>query len=129
VVGARLCYPSGAIQHAGIAVGIMNGAGHLHRHTYGSGYWQWWPFCRNVSAVTGACLAIRKALFEKLGGFDAAFPVNYNDADICLRARQAGYEVIYEPAAELRHLECQTRRPGIRYSERHLWGSRWAGCR
>jgi GT2 family glycosyltransferase len=126
VVGARLVYPSGAIQHAGIAVGIMDGAGHLHRHTFAADDWKWLPFTRNVSAVTGTCLAIRKSVFEELGGFDEAFPVNYNDVDLCLRAREAGYEVIVEPAALLRHYECQSRAPGVRLEERDLFEQRWA---
>lgn len=126
VVGAKLVYPSGAIQHAGIVIGIMEGAGHLHRNTFGSPYWNWLPFTRNVSAVTGACLAIRKSVFEELGGFDESFPVNYNDVDLCLRARQAGYEVIVEPAALLRHYECQSRQAGVRLEERYLFERRWA---
>ena len=125
-VGAKLIYPSGAVQHAGIVTGIMEGAGHLHRHTFGSPYWNWLPFTRNVSAVTGACLAIRSGLFRELGGFDEAFPVNYNDVDLCLRARQAGYEVIVEPAALLRHYECQSRQAGVRLEERYLFEQRWA---
>ena len=126
VVGARLLYPSGAIQHAGIAVGIMDGAGHLHRHTFAAEYWPWLAFTRNVSAVTGTCLAIRKSVFEELGGFDEEFPVNYNDVDLCLRAREAGYEVIIEPDALLRHYECQSRTPGVRLEERDLFEQRWA---
>lgn len=124
--GAKMIYPSGAIQHAGIVTGIMEGAGHLHRNTFGSPYWHWLPFTRNVSAVTGACLAIRKSVFEELGGFDESFPVNYNDVDLCLRARQAGYEVIVEPAALLRHYECQSRQAGVRLEERYLFEQRWA---
>jgi O-antigen biosynthesis protein len=125
-VGAKLVYPSGAIQHAGIVTGIMEGAGHLHRNTFGSPYWNWLPFTRNVSAVTGACLAIRRSVFEELGGFDESFPVNYNDVDLCLRARQAGYEVVVEPAALLCHYECQTRQAGVRLEERYLFEQRWA---
>jgi O-antigen biosynthesis protein len=125
VVGARLLYPSGAIQHAGIAVGIMDGAGHLHRHCFAAEYWTWLPFTRNVSAVTGTCLAIRKSVFEELGGFDEGFPVNYNDVDLCLRAREAGYEVLVEPAAVLRHYECQSRAPGVRLEERERFEQRW----
>lgn len=125
VVGARLLYPHGGIQHAGMAIGIGFGVGHPQRHTFGSGYWNWWLLARNVSAVTGACLAIRRAVFDELGGFDPVFPVNYNDADLCLRAIRAGYHVIYEPAAVLAHAECSTRRPGVRYAERLLWTRRW----
>jgi O-antigen biosynthesis protein len=125
IAGAKLVYPSGAIQHAGMAVGIMEGVGHPYRDTFGSAWWHWLPFTRNVAAVTGACLAMRRAVFEQLGGFDEAFPVNYNDADLCLRARAAGYEVIYEPGAVLRHEECRTRTRGVRVAEMELWEERW----
>ncbi|MGA2575779.1 MAG: glycosyltransferase [Bryobacteraceae bacterium] len=124
-VGARLLYPSGAIQHAGMAIGIMQGAGHPHRHAFAAQYWSWLTFTRNVSAVTGACLAIRRCVFEQLHGFDEAFPVNYNDVDLCLRARQAGYQVIVEPAAVLRHYECQSRQPGVGLEESGLFEQRW----
>ncbi len=127
-VGAKLQYPSGAIQHAGIAVGIMQGAGHLHRDTFGAEHWNWLPFTRNVSAITGACLAVRKAVFEELDGFDESFAVNYNDVDLCLRARLAGYEVIIEPAAVLRHKECQSRNPGVTIEECDLFHERWGTC-
>ena len=127
VAGAQLLYPSGAIQHAGLALGIMkNGVGHLCRDTFGIKYWHWLAFARNVSAVTAACLAIRKELFQQLGGFDIDFPVNYNDADLCLRARQLGYTVIYEPAALLRHYEASSRTPGVRYREQERWRERWS---
>jgi len=124
-VGAKLLYPSGAIQHAGMAVGIMQGAAHLHRDTFGAEHWNWLPFTRNVSAVTGACLAVRKAVFEELGGFDESFAVNYNDVDFCLRARHAGYQVVIEPAAVLRHYECQSRKPGVSIEEWDLFHQRW----
>jgi GT2 family glycosyltransferase len=126
VVGAHLVYPSGAVQHAGIAIGIMQAAGHPCRDTHGSPYWKWLPYTRNVSAVTGACMAIRRSVFEELGGFDEAFPVNYNDVDLCLRARRAGYGVVLEPAARLRHHECRTRRPGVRLAELEELEWRWS---
>ncbi len=126
VAGARLLYPSGAIQHAGIAVGIMEGSGHPGRGTAGSRCWPWLEMRRRVSAVTGACLAVRRAVFDQLGGFDASFAVNYNDVDFCLRARQAGLEVIYEPAAALMHWECRSRPPGSRHRERERFLERWA---
>ena len=125
-VGARLLYRSGAIQHAGMVIGIMEGAGHLHRNTFGSPYWNWLPFTRNVCAVTGACLAMRKSVFEELGGFDESFPVNYNDVDLCLRARQAGYDVIVEPAAVLRHDECQIAAGGRAARGALSFEQRWA---
>src|SRR3954447_11272431 len=101
IAGAKLVYPSGAIQHAGIALGIGEGTGHIGRGKFASDLWRWLDMWRNVSAVTGACLAIRRDVFKELNGFDLDFPVNYNDTDLCLRARHAGYEVVFEPGATL----------------------------
>jgi GT2 family glycosyltransferase len=125
VAGPRLLYPNGAIQHAGMVVGIMDGAGHPGRAGLESGAWPWLRYTRNVSAVTGACMAVRRSVFEELGGFDTAFPVNYNDVDFCLRARRAGYNVIYEPASVLRHHESSTRPRGTTWQERELFYERW----
>jgi len=125
IAGAKLLYPSGLLQHAGIAVGIGDGCGHPGRHTRGSLCFPWLNLARDVSAVTGACLAVRKDVFDELGGFDPEFPVNYNDVDLCLRAREAGYRVIYEPAAVLRHDECQTRAGGTTYEDRKAFFARW----
>jgi GT2 family glycosyltransferase len=72
-------------------------------------------------------MAVRRSVFEELGGFDTAFPVNYNDVDFCLRARRAGYNVIYEPASVLRHHESSTRPRGTTWQERELFYERWAG--
>lgn len=125
IAGARLLYPSGSCQHAGIVTGIMGDTGHPLRNTFASPWWHWGRVTRNVSAVTGACMAIRKSVFEELGGFDETFPVNFNDVDLCLRARQKEYQVIYEPAAVLRHRECQTRAPVVRWRERAAWRRKW----
>lgn len=125
VAGPRLLYPYGAIQHAGIVVGMMDGAGHPNRGCFETAAWPWSATTRNVSAVTGACLAVRRAVFEELGGLDTAFPVNYNDVDFCLRARRAGYEIVYEPAAVLRHYESGTRPRGTTWHERELFYERW----
>jgi glycosyltransferase involved in cell wall biosynthesis len=125
VVGALLLYPTGTIQHAGIAIGMMDGAGHPHRGAFGEGFWPWSRITRNVTAVTGACLTIRRRVFEELGGFDASFPINYNDVDLCMRARQAGYQVIVETAAVLKHQESKTRVPGVSWRERELFFDRW----
>lgn len=125
IAGAKLVYPSGAIQHAGIALGIGEGTGHIGRGQFASDLWRWLELRRNVSAVTGACMAIRRDVFVELNGFDTAFAVNYNDIDLCLRARAAGYKVVYEPAAVLRHDECATRVSGTKVEERELFWNRW----
>jgi hypothetical protein len=70
-------------------------------------------------------LAIRRDVFMQLNGFDTAFPVNYNDTDLCLRARAAGYDVIFEPSATLRHDECATRASGTQVAERDEFWQRW----
>ena len=125
IAGGKLLYPSGAIQHAGVVVGIGDGAGHVNRDRYSGVYWKWTEETRDVSAVTGACLAIRTELFRQLDGFDTAFPNNYNDVDLCLRAGKAGYRVIYEPAALLRHYEGRTRKLFVNYEERERFYGRW----
>ncbi len=125
VAGARLHYPQGSIQHVGMVLGMSDGVGHLGRHLLRSSYWPWIEFSREVSAVTGACMAVRRTLFERLGGFDTAFPVNYNDVDFCLRAREAGYRVVLESGAVLIHRESVTRRRGTSAEERLLFHQRW----
>ena len=126
VAGAKLLYPSGALQHGGIAFGIGDGCAHVGRGSFGSRYWRWLDLTRDVSAVTGACLAIRRQVFFELAGFEEQFPVNYNDTDLCLRAIRAGYRVVYESSAVLRHRECQTRRGGVEFAERERWYAWWA---
>ena len=126
VAGAKLLYPSGAIQHAGIVLGMGDGVGHAGRGMKHSDLWPWLDHTRNVSAVTGACMAVRRDVFMELGGFDPGFPVNYNDVDLCLRARQRGYEVIYEAQAILRHDECKSRIGMTTLEERYRFSDRWA---
>ncbi len=127
IAGALLEYPNGTIQHAGVVVGIANVAAHPLRGLTESLLWPWARLTRNVSAVTGACMAIRKSIFEELGGFDTAFPVNYNDVDLCLRAREVGYEVILESAARLVHDEARTRDGTTSETERRKFFERWRG--
>jgi O-antigen biosynthesis protein len=127
IVGARLDYPSGAIQHAGIALGMsLDGAGHPGRFLFRSNLFPWLEATRNVSAVTGACLGIRRSLYEELRGMDPQFPVDYNDVDLCLRARERGYLVVYEAAAVMRHRESASRSSGSHFRERGLFHRRWA---
>ena len=112
-VGAKLYYEDDRIQHAGIILGVQGGvAGHAHKYVsrQSSGYMNRTQLVQNLSAVTGACLAMRKNVFDEVGGLDEAnLPVAYNDIDLCLRVRQRGYRIVWTPYAELYHLESATR--------------------
>jgi O-antigen biosynthesis protein len=110
-VGARLLYPDGRLQHCGIVLGLNGAAGHpLAGLAPGqSGYLQMASVTRECSAVTGACLAVRREVFEQLDGFDEGLGVDLNDVDFCLRAWDAGFRTLYEPAAELVHHESPSR--------------------
>jgi GT2 family glycosyltransferase len=110
-VGARLWYPDGTLQHGGVIIGVGGVAGHAHpRLVKGDrGY-----FCRAVlqqelSAVTGACLMVRRDIFNELGGLDEQIAIAFNDVDLCLRIRAAGYRNIWTPFAELIHHESASR--------------------
>ena len=97
-MGARLLYPDGTVQHAGVVLGIGGVAGHAHKYLPGdaAGHALRLQLSHNVSAVTGAALVIRRDRFAAVGGFDAAaFAVNYNDVDLCLRLMRAGYRNLY----------------------------------
>lgn len=112
-VGACLLYDDGTIQHAGVVLNMTGMAGHVFRQgapdvaTIGGA-----PFMvREVTAVTGACMAVRREVFERAGGFDEAeLAVSYNDVDFCLRLRHLGFRNIYTPFARLIHHESQSRR-------------------
>jgi GT2 family glycosyltransferase len=110
-VGARLCYPTGAVQHAGIVVGLGGITGHVLAGLPGDepGYLGMAVLTRDVSAVTGACLATRREVFERLGGFDESLRLDFNDVDYCLRARGRGYRIVFEAGAELVHHESPSR--------------------
>ncbi|HBE44061.1 MAG TPA: hypothetical protein DDW17_01075 [Deltaproteobacteria bacterium] len=110
-VGAKLYYPDDKIQHAGIVIGMGGIAEHPHKyfHRKSQGYMKRLLFIQNVSAVTGACLMVRKEVFQEIGGFDEEFPLAFNDVDLCLRIRDKGYLVIFTPYVELYHHESKTR--------------------
>jgi len=126
VAGAILEYPDGAIQHAGVVVGMGDAAGHCGRFQTTSELWRWLWMSRDVSAVTGAMLGIRTDLFRQVGGFDEAFPINYNDVDLCLRVRKAGMRVVCLNLGKVVHRESQTRIAGTRYQEREALYRRWS---
>jgi O-antigen biosynthesis protein len=110
-VGAKLLYPSGRVQHAGVILGLGGVAGHFHlgcqRHD--PGYFSRAVLQQNLSAVTAACLAMRQEVFEEVGGFNGDLRVAFNDVDLCLRLRQRGYLIVWTPLAELYHHESASR--------------------
>ncbi len=111
-VGAKLYYPDGRIQHAGVVVGMGGVAGHsfLFEKTDSPGYFGQAVLTRAVSAVTAACLVVRKSVFFEVHGLDAtAFPVAFNDVDFCLKVRAKGYRNVWTPFAELVHHESLSR--------------------
>jgi len=109
-VGARLLYPDGRLQHVGMVLGVCGVAAHAFHQAPGHhpGYAGSAMGPRNYSAVTGACLMTRKAVFDELGGFNEHLAIDFNDVDYCLRVRRAGYRIVYTPYAELYHLESGT---------------------
>ena len=109
-VGARLWYPNDTIQHAGlILVAGLAGHAHLGRMRGDHGYFGRASLIQAYSAVTGACLCMRKQLFDEAGGFDETLAVAFNDVDLCLRLHAMGYRNLYTPYAELYHHESATR--------------------
>jgi GT2 family glycosyltransferase len=111
-VGARLLYADGTLQHAGVVLGVEGVAGHdsVGEGPEQGGYFGRSHLQRSAAAVTGACLATRRDLFEQVGGFDDIdFKVAFNDVDYCLRLRAAGHAVIYNPFAVLYHFESKSR--------------------
>ena len=111
-VGARLWYPDKTLQHGGVILGVGGFAGHSHRDLsrYEYGYFSRASLTQSFSAVTAACLVIRKAIYEEVGGLNETdLAVSFNDIDFCLRVREAGYRNVWTPYAELYHYESATR--------------------
>jgi O-antigen biosynthesis protein len=110
-VGARLLYPDGSVQHAGVVVGHGQVAVHVFRHAHrdARGYVNRLQSVSNYSAVTGACLLVRRSVFEEVDRFDEGFAVDFNDIDFCLRVREAGYHNVVVPQATLWHHELLSR--------------------
>ncbi len=133
-VGARLWYPGGGLQHAGVVLGLGGIARHIHRNLKRGelGYFGRAALHQSFSAVTGAALMIKKSIYEEVGGLDEQFEVTFNDIDFCLRVRENGYRNVWTPYAEMIHHESATR--GVETSpqktaqaerESLLMASRW----
>lgn len=119
IVGPRLLYPDGTVQHGGVVLGLSGMCDHASRHLPGD---EAGPGARVVldqelSAVTGACLLVRREVYAAIGGLDETYPSAFNDIDFCLRVREAGWGVVYAGSVALTHYELQT------------YGSHYAGDR
>ncbi|MEQ8191875.1 MAG: glycosyltransferase family 2 protein, partial [Candidatus Eremiobacterota bacterium] len=132
--GAKLYYPDNSVQHGGVIIDKKTQARHLYRHAPkdDTGYFGRLKTVQNVSAVTGACLMVKKEVFEEAGRFDEKFALAFNDTDLCLKIRQMGYLIVWTPYAELYHYECKTRgtldsREKVESfrKEQELFHSRW----
>lgn len=111
-VGAQLLYPDGRIQHSGVVIGIGNAAGHAHRflRPADDGYFKRHALPQFVSAVTAACLVVKRERFLAVGGLnESRFAVAFNDVDLCLRLNKMGWQSFYEPRATLIHHESVSR--------------------
>jgi len=111
-VGARLWYPDGRLQHAGVVLGLHGVAGHAFQHFLAQPVApmnRTFVLAQNYSAVTAACMVLRKTIFDDLGGFDENLPSNSNDVDFCLRALQTGLQIVWTPYADLIHHESASR--------------------
>jgi GT2 family glycosyltransferase len=118
VVGCTLVHADGRLQHTGIGVGY----GHL-AYNLGVG----WPVLRDASAVTGACMMVKREVFDLVGGFDESLAVAYNDVDFCLRVRQHGLRVVYTPFARLKHEESSSRGALDPSADHDVFRARWDG--
>ncbi len=129
-VGAQLLYADQTLQHAGVVLGVRDVASHAHKYQPLSqlGYQAFPHLIRNYSAVTAACLMLRKAVYEGVGGMNEDLAVTFNDVDLCLRLQQQGYRIVYTPYAQLYHYESKSRwyqppRPEeVQYMRDH-WGA------
>lgn len=110
-VGVKLYYPDDTVQHGGIGIGLLTLAGHYHRgfERLHPGYMGRLSYAHNVSAVTAACMMVRRDVFEEIGGFEEKLKVAFNDVDLCMKIRQKGYLIVFTPFAELYHYESKSR--------------------
>ncbi|MCR5737367.1 MAG: glycosyltransferase family 2 protein [Eubacterium sp.] len=111
IVGAKLYYSDDTIQHAGLGIGLLGVAGHFFRGVDRAhiGYMGRLLYAQNLSAVTGACIMMRRDVWDEVSGLDETFAVSFNDVDLCMRVRKAGYLIVWTPFAELYHYESKSR--------------------
>ena len=111
IVGAKLLYEDGSIQHAGVVLGFGGTAGHafIGKQRFDTGYMGRILCAQDYSAVTAACMMVKRSVFEAVGGFTEELGVAFNDIDFCLKVRAMGKLVVYNPYAELFHYESKSR--------------------
>jgi GT2 family glycosyltransferase len=119
-VGAKLYYPNDTVQHAGVVIGLGGVAGHVYRGfpRSSNGDMGRLRIVQNVSAVTAACMMMRRTVFDEVGGFDERLSHAFNDVDLCLRMRERGYLMVFTPFAELYHHESASRGYDLETPER-----------
>ena len=120
-VGAKLLYPDGTVQHAGVITGVRGLAGHAFRYLPANqdGYQGRANLPHALSVVTAACLMIRAELWSEAKGMAEELPIAFNDVDLCLRLREKGYSNIYQPQAQLIHHESKSRGKDVKLSQQH----------
>lgn len=111
IVGAKLYYPDDTVQHAGVVVGLGGIAGHIMNGIGRNepGYMMKALIKQDVSAVTAACLMVKRSVFDEVGGLEEELKVAFNDVDFCLKVREKGYMIVYNPDVELYHYESKSR--------------------
>ena len=136
-VGAQLLFGDGRLQHVGVTLHDGSAFHPGYGERPGAQNWLDVEVVRNYSAVTAACLMMRRSVFEEVGGFDETFPVAYNDVDLCVRVGRRGYRHVYTPYARLYHHESSSRPPGVTIRENDhlrsavgslLWNDPYAGA-
>ena len=120
IVGAKLLFSDDSIQHAGVVIGIRGLAGHLYREVSKENMAKYpdIDLVQNMSAVTAACFMVRKELYDLVWGFDSSFAVNFNDVDFCMKIREKGYYIVYNPNIEAYHYESKSRGVDTENSEK-----------
>ena len=111
IVGAKLIFEDNTIQHAGVIIGFGGVAGHafIGQDRDDNGYFSRIISVQDLSAVTAACLMVRRSVFDEVEGLNEEFKVAFNDIDFCLKVRKAGYLVVYNPYAQFYHYESKSR--------------------
>jgi GT2 family glycosyltransferase len=129
IVGAKLLFPDGTLQHAGVTLGVYDNSGHAFKYLPNNrpGYF-WLPHVtRNTSAVTFACVMMRRSVYDEVGGLDDVnLRVAFNDVDMCLKVRERGYWIVYTPDAVLYHYESVTKKVLVEPGEVDHMRRKWS---